>query len=452
MMKLSYLANALYVLAVLFLAFAAGIGVSLTQVWPYPVFHDAYQAATAEWSQSRTSANPLATDLWRRARTQARGVTVHEGRKMQPGYTLFTSGDDNVARLIDADGHIVHEWTMPFSKVWTKDAAVKDPQKDDLIYMRRAKLLPNGHLLAVYISGNDTPWGYGLVELDADSHIVWRYLAHVHHDLDVANDGRIVTLTQAFTDRPLAGYGFLPMPYLEDFLVSLSPHGKPQSKLSLTRLLAHSPYGVALRRGEPWFADFDPLHVNTVDWLGPKDIAALGFGKPGDVLVMFRQINLLALVDPGADRIVWAMHGDWLAPHDPHVLANGHILMFDNLGNMKPGNPSRVIEFDPHNDQIVWTYDGPADRPLDSPIRSTDQRLANGDTLITESDGGRMIEVTPGGEVVWEYISPIRAGAHDEFIPVLSGGYRIDPGSLDPAFRVRLAKQEQHIAPDQSGP
>ncbi|WP_353977377.1 hypothetical protein, partial [Staphylococcus aureus] len=44
-MKLSYLANALYVLAVLFLAFVAGIAVSLTEVWPYPVFHDAYKAA-----------------------------------------------------------------------------------------------------------------------------------------------------------------------------------------------------------------------------------------------------------------------------------------------------------------------------------------------------------------------------------------------------------------------
>ncbi|MGB7757953.1 MAG: arylsulfotransferase family protein [Salinisphaera sp.] len=451
MMKLSYLANALYILAVLFLAFAAGIGVSLTQVWPYPIFHDAYKAGMAEWSQSQAAVNPLATDLWRRARTNARGVTMHDAAKMQPGYTLFTSGDGNVARLIDADGHVIHEWKMPFSKVWTKNAAVQNPQKDDLIYMRRAKLLPNGHLLAIYISGNDTPWGYGLVELDADSHIVWRYLAHVHHDLDIANDGRIVTLTHNFTNQPLSGYGFVPTPYLEDFLVTLSPDGKQLSKLSLTQMLARSPYGVSLRRGEPWFADFDPLHVNTVDWLGPKDIKALGFGKPGDVLVMFRQINLLALVDPTAKRIVWGMHGNWLAPHDPHVLANGNILMFDNLGNMKPHNPSRVIEFNPHNDQITWSYQGPKNDPLNSRIRATDQRLANGDTLITDSDSGRLLEVSKAGRIVWEYVSPIRAGANDEFIPVLSGGYRIDPASLDPAFRKQLAAKEQQVASQKTG-
>lgn len=445
-MKLSYLANALYVLAVLFLAFTAGIAVSLTEVWPYPVFHDAYKAATAELSQARTSVNPLATDLWRHATTDARGVTVYDASKVQPGYTLFTSGDANAARLIDSNGRVVHEWKVPFSRVWTKNAAVSDPQPDDLIYMRRAKLLPNGHLLAMYISANDTPWGYGLVELDADSHIVWRYLAHVHHDLDTTDDGRIVTLTHDFTRQPLPGIDFISMPYLEDFLVTLSPEGKQLSRISLTGMLARSPYNVALKRGEPWFAaDFDPLHVNTVDWLGPKDIKALGFGKPGDVLVMFRQINLLALVDPKARRIVWATHGNWLAPHDPHVLSNGHILMFDNLGNMKPHNPSRAIEFDPHNGQIVWSYEGSPGKPLNSPIRSTDQRLGNGNTLITESDGGRLLEVTPAGKIVWEYVSPIRAGAHDEFIPVLSGGHRIDPGTLEPAFRKRLARREQQL-------
>lgn len=442
-MKPSHIANALFVLAVLFLVFAAGIAVSLTQVWPYPIFHDAYRAAKAEWAQSRTAVSPLVTDLWRRARTNERGVTVRDADRMQPGYTLFTSGDANVARLIDSQGRVLHEWQLPYSKVWTSEAAVANPQDDDLIYMRRAQLLPNGHLLAIYISGNDTPWGYGMVELDADSNIVWRYLGHVHHDLDRTNDGRIVTLTHDFTQQPLAGYGFVPSPFLEDFLVTLSPDGKQLSRISLTRLLAASPYGLAFRRGEPWFADFDPLHVNTVDWLGPKDIAALGFGKPGDVLIMMRQINLMVLVDPEAKRIVWGMRGNWLDPHDPQVLANGHILMFDNLGNMKPHNASRVIEFDPHDDRIAWSYDGSPGKPLDSPIRSTVQRLANGNTLITESDGGRLVEVTPDKKLVWEYVSPIRAGDNNEFIPVLSGGFRIDPATLDPAFRQRLASQEK---------
>jgi hypothetical protein len=37
---------------------------------------------------------------------------------------------------------------------------------------------------------------------------------------------------------------------------------------------------------------------------------------------------------------------------------------------------------------------------------SSAQRLPNGNTLITEGNGGRIIEVTPKQEIVWEYISP----------------------------------------------
>jgi hypothetical protein len=41
-----------------------------------------------------------------------------------------------------------------------------------------------------------------------------------------------------------------------------------------------------------------------------------------------------------------------------------------------------------------------------SPFISSAQRLHNGNTLITEGSGGRLIEVTSDYRIVWEYISP----------------------------------------------
>ena len=41
-----------------------------------------------------------------------------------------------------------------------------------------------------------------------------------------------------------------------------------------------------------------------------------------------------------------------------------------------------------------------------SPFISGAQRLPNGNTLITEGSGGRLMEVTKNHELVWEYISP----------------------------------------------
>ncbi len=55
--------------------------------------------------------------------------------------------------------------------------------------------------------------------------------------------------------------------------------------------------------------------------------------------------------------------------------------------------------------------------PLDaarfySPFISSAQRLPNGNTLITEGSDGRIFEVTPDHELVWEYLSPYwRQGA-----------------------------------------
>ena len=73
-----------------------------------------------------------------------------------------------------------------------------------------------------------------------------------------------------------------------------------------------------------------------------------------------------------------------------------------------------MLEFNPVTLEIVWQYT-PHEAgfvvPLDacrfySPFISSAQRLPNGNTLITEGSDGRVFEVTPQHEIVWEYINP----------------------------------------------
>ena len=66
-----------------------------------------------------------------------------------------------------------------------------------------------------------------------------------------------------------------------------------------------------------------------------------------------------------------------------------------------------------------------------SPFMGSAERLPNGNTLITESDYGRALEVTPGGETVWEFYSPFSAGANDEYIATLMEVVRL-PGPSPP--------------------
>ena len=103
--------------------------------------------------------------------------------------------------------------------------------------------------------------------------------------------------------------------------------------------------------------------------------------------------------------------------------------MFDNGGEGGYGNPnpgavtgvnharrdySRVLQFNPVTLEITWQY-----TPLEagfllftdaskfySSYISSAQRLPNGNTLITEGSDGRILEVTPEHEIVWEYINP----------------------------------------------
>ena len=61
-------------------------------------------------------------------------------------------------------------------------------------------------------------------------------------------------------------------------------------------------------------------------------------------------------------------------------------VLADPNGEFGDGGRSRVVEVDPRTTGIVWSYGGSPERPMESVIRSSQQRLANGNTLFEESD------------------------------------------------------------------
>jgi hypothetical protein len=54
----------------------------------------------------------------------------------------------------------------------------------------------------------------------------------------------------------------------------------------------------------------------------------------------------------------------------------------------------------------VWEYRGRPSYTFFSPHISGAQRLTSGNTFICEGQWGRLFEVTPEGDIVWEYVSP----------------------------------------------
>ena len=122
-----------------------------------------------------------------------------------------------------------------------------------------------------------------------------------------------------------------------------------------------------------------------------------------------RHLDWVAVIEKATGNLVYERREpDWGGPHDFQPLENGNYLVFANRNAQVPRG-SKVVEWNPQTDETVWEYWGNPSHTFDSHFISGCQRLWNGNTLICEGLWGRIFEVTPEGEVVWEYISPYKS-------------------------------------------
>ena len=328
-------------------------------------------------------------------------VVVHDAAAVAPGLNLVLSGHAAEAVLMDRDGKVLLRWRQPLRRLWPDLA--QDPEMAKLEYWRRAWLFPNGDLLGIYE-------GLGIVKLDARSHVLWSRRGGFHHDLQVMADGRIWVLDRdgKVIPRINPDEGIL-----EDFVTILGPDGEVERRISILEAFERSPFASLLGKME---RVGDVFHTNTLEVLdgrlGDRDPAF----RKGNVLLSVLKLDTIAVLDPSigdGGEIVWAKQGSWRRQHQPTFLDDGNLLIFDNRG--PGGERSRVIEVDPKAGGIVWEYG----KDLFSRTLGSCQRLPNGNTLITESENGRALEVTRDGRVVWEYYNPNRAGEHKELVAVL---------------------------------
>jgi hypothetical protein len=349
---------------------------------------------------------------------------VDEPDKTCDGFTLCMYGGNSRAVLINMVGTKVHEWHVPFSQIWTTPPDyLRGRIDDDSVYFNDGHIYPEGELLVVIegpINQQNSSNGYGLAKLDKNSHVLWRCEGKYHHDVDVGEDGTIYAIKNEIMQTAPPGLEYLPTPSILDVIDVISPEGKLRKTLPLLEAVRDSPYAPLLCMLErpklfgnvappappgvsasPFLDEQrrrDVLHTNAVKVLTRSMASKFPLFKAGQLLVSLRHLDALVVLDPDSGKIVWAARGPWRAQHDPSFLANGHLLLFDNIGSPVG---SRVLEYDPKKQSFPWTYPGTRGTPFFSRIRGMCQRLPNGNTLIVNSDGGEVFEVTPSREVVW---------------------------------------------------
>lgn len=232
----------------------------------------------------------------------------------------------------------------------------------------------------------------------------------------------------------------------------------------------------------------DWMHINSMSLLGPNKWYDAGDERfhPDNIIWDARETNILAIISKKTGKIVWKIGPDYtvskelrmigqiIGQHHVHMIpkglpGEGNILVFDNGGWAGYGAPnrtskdgtkvekrdhSRVLEINPVTLELVWEFDASswgghtgltAKSKFYSQLISSAQRLPNGNTLITEGSFGRLFEVTPDKEVVWEYIAPFeeakliyRAYRYPyEFVPQLTKPVETPIARLDnKSFRV----------------
>ncbi|MEK7792890.1 MAG: arylsulfotransferase family protein [Candidatus Hydrogenedentota bacterium] len=326
-----------------------------------------------------------------RARPGGRsGVVAHDPNRAHEGVNLYISGNAPEAVLMDMDGRELHRWHCNFDAAFPNTTLLPHISAAIRNYFRRVHLYPTGELLAVFE-------GVGLIKLDWDSNLIWTYAGGCHHDLSIADSGEIYVLTNELRRFPELNPEH---DVVDNSIAVLSAEGKELRRASILDCIANSDYRALLGHIPK---NFDVLHTNTIKHIAgaPPDFGPAF--RDGNVLISLLTIDTVAMVDLELNTVVWAITGLFDEQHEPTLMPNGNILVFDNHAG--PGT-SRVVEISPMSKAVVWSYPGPDDQPFYSDRCSTAARLPNGNTLITISGEGRAVEVTHTGEIVWEFVNP----------------------------------------------
>ena len=239
--------------------------------------------------------------------------------------------------------------------------------------------------------------------MDRCGRYTWSTLGHFHHAITLDSD-----------DGSIWSFG-------SEDMMQLDPNsGAVLNTISLTDVRQANPdLSIFSPRRDlgngKWH--YDPIHKNDIESLSGDHAQNFRDFNQGDLLVSHRATNLLFVFDPDTLEVKWWRAGQTRRQHDPDWQDTGVITVFDNNlrenyaenwdGYLPDGERerySKIWEINPGNFSAKIIYDGEVDN-MYSGERSKHQVLPNGNILITSAHEGRVLEVTPDGQTVFEFLN-----------------------------------------------
>ncbi|MGH8902901.1 MAG: arylsulfotransferase family protein [Egibacteraceae bacterium] len=344
---------------------------------------------------------------------------------------------------MDDAGEVLHAWSHT-----AEQPRPEDDSPNNLRGWNHVAVDADGSLLAV------VPL-QALLKLTPDSDLEWSCDVAAHHDLAIEDSGALLVLTEA---PRLVAVGGHPHVILDNFVTVLDPGGAVKTEVSLYDVLRTDPTLRRLidqsarrrreefrRRGWPTPEDdvapevvrhtrailstgsyegerrqalrrlrslpgspCDILHTNTLELL---DAHSAGLWERGDVMLCMRELNTVAVVDLTRATVRWSWGGDQLSgPHQPSVLPDGRVLVFDNGVRL---HRTRVVAVDPSTRNVRWSWSAEPPESFFCPLAGGCEPLANGNVLVTNSTAGAAFELNMDGQIVWQLTLPVEVYGAD---------------------------------------
>jgi hypothetical protein len=307
------------------------------------------------------------------------GVQIYNKEKAYDGYNLFEG------KLIDMNGKIIKEW--------------------DNIYLGILDKNGNHYAQEYYESQN---WGKSTFNNEK----IWTNNIPIHHEISFTPEGDILTITKEtheYNGRNVE-FGIILKTDKDgneierwstwDNLKELQQFHKP---LELDRAPNMLIKENAKKNKSIWGGEYDYYHLNAIKTLPKNKLSEKHKAfQEGNWLISFRHGSMIFILDKDTKKVVWRaiydqIDGNIEGQHYPIMLESGNMLIFDN-GRYRGW--SRIIEIDPITLEVVWEYKSENFYTLS---QGSVQPLPNGNLLITESEKGRVFEITRDKEIVWEY-------------------------------------------------
>ena len=377
---------------------------------------------------AREAQGSLDEPVWLLHPAQHPGSGVTQGADMDDGALILLTGylpgegGAQHLRLIRRDGSTVAGWNLHEMQL---PPSSHETQREIYRRLRAALLAPDGS--PTIVLGHR-----GLVRVTRCGEVSFYVDKIIHHDLTWAEGGGYWTLGQRDLDRATAPADLLP-PFTsarfhglapdqlealeasptirDDTVVHLDEEGKILLELSIARLLYDNGLrhilGMFHNEGHP-----NPLHANSVHELSTELAPAFPMFARGDLLLSLRNLSMLVVADPRTRKVKWHRVGPWIRQHDARFQPDGTITLFNNKYGWRddphlPPLDSNILRLDPADGSVVVAagLEVSEESRFYTQTRGQHQMLPGGDILAVPSEQGRVLQLSPRGEIVWAYLN-----------------------------------------------